>query len=110
MSPMPPASFSTPSPTFRTSTAFPRDFPTIDVATGLAGGVGAHPSIWAIVAEVVGKVGGFNGLDQRGEIARGAIVVDPAAMEKGIAAHDERPCSSDRSMKGVRPESRRRSQ
>src|SRR4051812_11329886 len=65
--------------------SFPRDFPTRNVADGLAGAWIAHPKIYSIIAEVDGKPVGFNAVDQRDEIgAPGPVVVDPKGMGKGV--------------------------
>jgi hypothetical protein len=42
--------------------SFPRDFPSPDVATGLASAWINHPRIWTIVAEVGGKVVGMGSI------------------------------------------------
>jgi GNAT superfamily N-acetyltransferase len=64
---------------------FPRDFPTVEAASGLTDAWINHPKVYAIVAEQDGRIVGFNGLDQRDAIgAPGPVVVDPAAQAKGV--------------------------
>ena len=84
--------------------SFPRDFPSPDVATGLATAWINHPRIWTIVAEVGGKVVGFNGLDHRDEIgAVGPVVVDPAGHGRGVGrALMKAVIERARPMKGMR--------
>jgi predicted N-acetyltransferase YhbS len=65
--------------------AFPRDFPTLDVARGLVAAFGSHPSIWGVVAESGGQVVGSNFLDERGPVRGvGPITVDPDAQAAGV--------------------------
>ena len=64
---------------------FPRDFPTLDVARGLAAAFSSHPSIWGVVAEADGRVVGSNFLDERGSVRGvGPITVDPDAQAAGV--------------------------
>jgi predicted N-acetyltransferase YhbS len=64
---------------------FPRDFPTLEAAAGLAQAFIAHPSIWGVVAERDGRILGSNFLDERGAVRGvGPITVDPDAQERGV--------------------------
>ena len=64
---------------------FPRDFPTLEAATGLVGSFIAHPLIWGLVAEREGRIVGSNFLDERGPIRGvGPITVDPEAQAAGV--------------------------
>lgn len=64
---------------------FPRDFPSAEVATGLASMLIAHPGFYGVVAEQDGRILGSNFLDERSPIAGvGPITVDPAAQNGGI--------------------------
>ena len=64
---------------------FPPDFPSMEVATQLAEAFIANPSIFAVIAEVDGKVVGSNFLWEGDPIRSvGPISVDPAAQGAGI--------------------------
>ena len=64
---------------------FPRDFPTLEAATGLMGIWIPHPQVWGVVAEVNGKVVGSNFLDERDPIRGvGPITVDPEGQNGGV--------------------------
>ena len=64
---------------------FPRDFPTLEVATELVTSFVAHPSIWGVVAELDGRIVGSNFLDERGPVRGvGPITVDPGAQATGV--------------------------
>ncbi len=64
---------------------FPRDFPTLEVATGLVDNFIAHPLIWGVVAEHDGRIIGSNFLDERGPVRGvGPITVDPGAQQRGV--------------------------
>ncbi|HKP88974.1 MAG TPA: GNAT family N-acetyltransferase [Thermoleophilaceae bacterium] len=64
---------------------FPPDFPSPDVASGLLGGLIAHPGVYGVVAERDGRVVGSNFLDERSSIAGvGPITVDPDAADAGV--------------------------
>jgi predicted N-acetyltransferase YhbS len=64
---------------------FSPDFPSAEAATGLADALIADPSIFAVIAEVDGKVVGSNFLMEGDPIrAVGPITVDPAAQGGGI--------------------------
>jgi GNAT superfamily N-acetyltransferase len=64
--------------------AFPRDFPSVEVATQLAGAFIAEPSVFGVVAEKDGKVVGSNFLSE-GDPIRGVgpITVDPSVQGSG---------------------------
>ena len=63
----------------------PRDFPSVEAATGLVSALLAHPGIFGVVAEVDGVVVGSNFLDERTPIAGvGPITVDPATQDGSI--------------------------
>jgi predicted N-acetyltransferase YhbS len=65
--------------------AFPRDFPTLEAAAGLAGAFIAHPAIWGVVAERDGRIVGSNFVDERGSVRGvGPITVDPGVQESGV--------------------------
>ena len=64
---------------------FPRDFPSAEVAVGLASMLIDHPGFYGVVAEQDGHILGSNFLDERSPIAGlGPITVDPAAQNSGI--------------------------
>ena len=64
---------------------FPRDFASIQSATGLAAAFIAHPAIYGVVAESAGRIVGSNFLDERDTVhAVGPITVDPAHQANGI--------------------------
>jgi predicted N-acetyltransferase YhbS len=64
---------------------FPRDFPSVEVATGLASTLIAAPGFYGVVAEQDGHILGSNFLDERSPIAGvGPITVDPAEQNAGI--------------------------
>jgi predicted N-acetyltransferase YhbS len=64
---------------------FPRDFPGMESAMGLASGWIAHPSVWGVLAERDGKIVGCNFLDERNPISGvGPICVDPSTQGSGI--------------------------
>src|SRR5690348_1645266 len=57
---------------------FPRDFPTLEAATGLANAWLNHPKIWGVLVEQGGRVVGCNFLDQRNVVPGvGPVCVDP---------------------------------
>jgi predicted N-acetyltransferase YhbS len=63
----------------------PRDFPSVDAATGLVSTLLAHPGIFGVVAEADGVIAGSNFLDERTPIAGvGPITVDPAVQDGSI--------------------------
>jgi GNAT superfamily N-acetyltransferase len=63
---------------------FPPDFPSPEVATGIAAMLLSHPRFYAVAAERDGKIVGSNFLDLRGAIGGiGPITIDPAAQDHG---------------------------
>jgi predicted N-acetyltransferase YhbS len=63
----------------------PRDFPSVEVATGLVATLLAHPGIFSVVAEADGMIAGSNFLDERTPIAGvGPITVDPATQDGSV--------------------------
>jgi predicted N-acetyltransferase YhbS len=63
---------------------FPRDFPSAEVATGVASMLIGHPGFYGVVAEQDGRILGSNFLDERSPIAGvGPITVDPAVQNAG---------------------------
>jgi GNAT superfamily N-acetyltransferase len=68
-----------------TEHAFPPDFPSIEVATGLLSTMFTHSGFYCIVAESGGQILGSNCLDERSAIAGvGPITVDPEGQNKGV--------------------------
>ncbi len=64
---------------------FPRDFPSTEVASGLAAMLIGHPGFYGVVAESDGRIVGGNFLDERSTIGGvGPITIDPAVQNKGI--------------------------
>lgn len=64
---------------------FPPDFPSPEVATALLSGLLAHPSVYAVVAELDGRVVGSNFVDERSTVAGiGPITVDPAVQNRAV--------------------------
>jgi predicted N-acetyltransferase YhbS len=64
---------------------FARDFPSVEVATGLVSMLLANPGFYGIVAEENGRIVGSNFADHRSSIAGiGPISIDPAAQNQGI--------------------------
>ena len=67
-----------------TDHAFPPDFPSVEVATGILSMMFAHPGFYCVVAESGGRILGSNCLDERSSIAGvGPITIDPAVQNKG---------------------------
>lgn len=65
--------------------AFPRDFPSAEVATGLISMMLAHPRIYSVVAERDGRPIASNFLDERGPITGvGPITVSPDVQNAGV--------------------------
>src|SRR5581483_11086560 len=63
----------------------PRDFPSVEAATGLVAALLAHPGIFSVVAEADGRVVGCNFLDERTSIAGvGPVTADPAVQDGAI--------------------------
>jgi GNAT superfamily N-acetyltransferase len=68
-----------------TDHAFPPDFPSVEVATGLLSMMFAHPGFYCVVAESGGQILGSNCLDERSAIAGvGPITIDPEVQNKGV--------------------------
>jgi predicted N-acetyltransferase YhbS len=64
---------------------FPCDFPSVEVATGLAARLLASAGFYAVVAEAGGEVVGSNFLDERAAIGGvGPITVDPAVQDSAV--------------------------
>ena len=64
---------------------FPPDMPVMDIPRGLLGAFTTHPSVFAVAAEVDGKLVGLNFLDCRTPVGGvGPICVDPATQAKGV--------------------------
>ena len=64
---------------------FPPDFPTLEMAVGMARAVTSNPAAFGVIAESGGKIVGSNFLDQRDAIAGvGPITVDPAYQGGGV--------------------------
>jgi GNAT superfamily N-acetyltransferase len=64
---------------------FPRDFPSPDVATGLASMLIGAPGFYGVVAEEAGKIVGSNFMDERSPVfGIGPISVDPEAQNHAI--------------------------
>ena len=68
-----------------TEHAFPPDFPSVEVATGVLSIMFAHPGFYCVVAESGGQILGSNCLDERSAIAGvGPITIDPEVQNKGV--------------------------
>jgi len=68
-----------------TDHAFPPDFPSVAVATGVLSMMFAHPGFYCVVAESGGQILGSNCLDERSAIAGvGPITIDPEVQNKGV--------------------------
>lgn len=64
---------------------FAPDFPSAEVATGVASMLIAHPGFYGIVAEDRGRIVGSNFLDERSPIGGvGPITIDPSVQDRGI--------------------------
>ena len=64
---------------------FPRDFPTLESAGGLANAWLHHPKVWGVLAEREGRVVGCNFLDERNSVPGvGPVCVDPNEQGHGI--------------------------
>ena len=64
---------------------FPPDMPVIDIPRGLLGAFTTHPSVFAVAADIDGKLVGLNFLDCRTPVGGvGPICVDPATQAKGV--------------------------
>src|ERR1700674_1241824 len=68
-----------------TEHAFPPDFPSVEVATGVLSMMFGHPGFYCMVAESGGQILGSNCLDERSAIAGvGPITIDPEVQNKGV--------------------------
>jgi GNAT superfamily N-acetyltransferase len=68
-----------------TDHAFPPDFPSVEVATGVLSMMFTHPGFYRMVAESGGQILGSNCLDERSAIAGvGPITIDPEVQNKGV--------------------------
>jgi GNAT superfamily N-acetyltransferase len=64
---------------------FPPDFPSVDVARGVAGMLIGHPGFYGAVAEGGPKIVGSNFMDERSPVRGiGPISVDPATQNSGV--------------------------
>jgi len=64
---------------------FPRDFPSVEVASGVASMLLSHPGFQGLVAEADGQLLGCNFVDLRSSVAGiGPIAVDPATQNRGV--------------------------
>jgi predicted N-acetyltransferase YhbS len=64
---------------------FPRDFPSVEVATGVVSMLLTNPAFYGIVAEENGRIVGSNFADHRSSIAGiGPISIDPEVQNQGI--------------------------
>jgi len=67
-----------------TDHAFPPDFPSVEVATGVLSMMFSHPGFYCVVAESDGQILGSNCLDERSAIAGvGPITIDPEVQNRG---------------------------
>jgi GNAT superfamily N-acetyltransferase len=89
-----------------TEHAFPPDFPSVEVPTGVLSMMFTHPGFYCVVAESDGKIVGSNCLDERSAIAGvGPITVDPKVQNQGIGRALMQAVltrSAERSLPGVR--------
>jgi GNAT superfamily N-acetyltransferase len=68
-----------------TDHAFPPDFPSVEVATGVLSMMFTHSGFYCVVAESGGQILGSNCLDERSAIAGvGPITIDPEVQNKGV--------------------------
>ena len=68
-----------------TDHAFPSDFPSVEVATGVLSMMFTHPGFHCVVAESGGQIVGSNCLDERSAIAGvGPITIDPEVQNKRV--------------------------
>jgi predicted N-acetyltransferase YhbS len=64
---------------------FSPDFPSAEVAAGIAAHLIGHPGFYGVVAELDGEIAGSNFLDMRSAIGGiGPITIDPSVQNKGI--------------------------
>jgi GNAT superfamily N-acetyltransferase len=65
--------------------AFPPDFPSVEVATGVLSMMFTHPGFYCVVAESGGHIVGSNCLDERSAITGvGPITIDPEVQNRGV--------------------------
>jgi predicted N-acetyltransferase YhbS len=85
---------------------FPSDFASLQVGLDVASAMLAHPQIYAVVAEIDGRVVGCNFLDERSAIVGvGPVGVDPAVQNRGVGRAlmlDVLRRAADRRAAGVR--------
>jgi predicted N-acetyltransferase YhbS len=85
---------------------FPSDFASLQVGVDVASEMLAHPQIYAVVAEIDGRVVGCNFLDERSAIVGvGPVGVDPAVQNRGVGRAlmlDVLRRATDRRAAGVR--------
>ena len=85
---------------------FPSDFASLQVGLDVASEMLAHPQIYAVVAEIDGRVVGCNFLDERSAIVGvGPVGVDPAVQNRGVGRAlmlDVLRRATDRRAPGVR--------
>jgi predicted N-acetyltransferase YhbS len=68
-----------------TEHGFPPEIPSADMAVGLLSMMFSHPGVYAVVAELDGRIVGSNCMDERSVIGGvGPITIDPAAQNGGI--------------------------
>jgi GNAT superfamily N-acetyltransferase len=68
-----------------TDHAFPPDFPSVEVATGVISMMFSHPGFYCVVAESGRQILGSNCLDERSAIAGvGPITIDLEVQNKGV--------------------------
>jgi predicted N-acetyltransferase YhbS len=64
---------------------FPPDFPSVEAATGATTSLLSQPGVYAVIAELDGKIVGSNFLDERSTIAGiGPVSVDPPVMNTTV--------------------------
>lgn len=68
-----------------TEHAFPPDFASVEIPTGVLSWMFGHPSFYCVVAESGGQILGSNCLDERTAIAGvGPITIDPNGQNQGV--------------------------
>jgi GNAT superfamily N-acetyltransferase len=64
---------------------FPRDFPSVEIATGVLSMLTANPGFHGVVAEEDGRIAGSNFIDLRSPIGGiGPLSVDPEVQDRGV--------------------------
>jgi len=85
---------------------FPRDFPSVQFATGAATMLLSNPGFYSVVAELDGRIAGSNFMDERSRIAGiGPISIDPSVQNQGIGKRlmqDVLERTAQRNFPGVR--------